>query len=153
MAAGLREQIIATAKAWVKAHNDRDAQAIKSLSSSDFVAHLHPASLPPQGDKDAEGYAAFQAQAFPLFATYHAEIVDVVVDESQLKAVVYLDSNGTAAVPGVTDPYKNQYVHKLALTEDAKLVKMFDSFVDSAAMLGFMGKVFAATGGAPEGGK
>ncbi|CAP61548.1 uncharacterized protein PODANS_4_1555 [Podospora anserina S mat+] len=153
MSSPLREQIITTAKAWVKAHNDRDAQAIKSLASPDFTAHFHPASLPPQGDKDAEGYAAFQAQAFPLFATYHAELVDTVVDETQLKAVVYLNSNGTAAVPGVTEPYKNQYVHKLTLTEDAKLVRVFDSFVDSAGMLGFMGKVFAATGGAPEGGK
>ncbi|KAK4172288.1 hypothetical protein QBC36DRAFT_294501 [Triangularia setosa] len=138
MASPLREQIIATAKAWVKAHNDRDPQAT---------------NLPPQGDKDAEGYVAFQARAFPLFATYHAELVDVVVDEAQLKAVLYLNSNATAAVPDVTELYKNQYVHKLTLTEDAKLVKLFDSFVDSAGMLAFMGKVFAAAGGASEGEK
>ncbi|KAK4182970.1 hypothetical protein QBC35DRAFT_508987 [Podospora australis] len=146
----LREQIITTARAWVKAHNDRDPEAIKAIAAPDFVAHFFPLSLPPQGDKDRGGYAAFQAQAFPLFATYHAAEVDLVVDEAQLKAIVYLDSNGTAAVPGVTDPYKNQYVHKLTLTEDAKLVKVFDSFVDSAGMLAFMGKVFAASGGAPE---
>lgn len=157
MASPLYNQITATTKAWMKAHNDRSAEAIKALTAPDFVARFNPASLPAQGEKDADGYAAFQAQAFPLFTTYHAELVDLVVDETQRKAVVYLTANGTAAVPGVTDAYKNQYVHKLTMTEDGGLVKAFDSFVDSASTLAFMGKVFAATGGgpggAPEGGK
>lgn len=145
----LREQMIETARAWIKAHNDRDAEAIKALAAPDFVAHFLPRSLPPQGDKDREGYAQFQQQAFPMFSSYHAAEVDMVVDEAQRKVVCYLDAQGTAAIPGVTDPYQNQYVHKVTLTDDAKLVKVFDSFIDSHFMMNFMGKVFAAKGGAP----
>ncbi|KAK3380448.1 hypothetical protein B0T24DRAFT_615456 [Lasiosphaeria ovina] len=147
----LREQMVQAARAWIKAHNDRSPDAIRALAADDFVAHFFPASLPAQGDKDREGYVQFQAQAFPLFATYHAAEVDMIVDESQRKVVIYLDSRGTAAVPGVVDPYRNQYVHKITLTDDVKLVKVFDSFIDSQAMMAFMGKVFAATGAAPEG--
>ncbi|KAK0703846.1 hypothetical protein B0T26DRAFT_876719 [Lasiosphaeria miniovina] len=129
----LREQMVQVARAWIKAHNDRSPDAIRALAADDFVAHFFPASLPAQGDKDREGY------------------VDMIVDESQRKVVIYLDSRGTAAVPGVIDLYKNQYVHKITLTDDVKLVKVFDSFIDSQAMMAFMGKVFAATGVAPEG--
>jgi ketosteroid isomerase-like protein len=139
-----REQFTKTARAWVQAHNDRNADAIKALTAPDFVAHFNPKSLPPQGEKDGEGYAQFQAAAFPMFSSYHASEVDLVVDESQKKVIVYLEAEGTAAVPGVTEPYKNQYVHKLTLTDDGKLVKVFTSFVDSQAMMNFMGKVFAA---------
>jgi hypothetical protein len=145
--------MIDTARAWVKAHNDKDAEAIKALTAPDFVAHFLPRSLPPQGDKDRDGYVQFQAAAFPMFSAYHAAEVDMVVDETQHKVVVYLDAEGTSAMPGVTDPYQNQYVHKLTLTDDAKLVRVFDSFIDSHFMMTFMGKVFAAQGAAAGGSK
>ncbi|KAK4224400.1 hypothetical protein QBC38DRAFT_458363 [Podospora fimiseda] len=103
--------------------------------------------------KTVQGYVYFQAQAFTLFDTYKPKIIDIIVDESQFKAVICLNSEGTAAVRGITDAtYKNQYVHTLSFTEDGKLIKEFDSFIDSAAILAFMGKVFAAAAG-PEDGK
>lgn len=145
----LRQQLIDTTRAWVKAHDDRDPAAIKALTAPDFTAHFNPRSLPAQGIKDGEGYAQFQAQAFPLFASYHVTEVDLVVDEAQLKTVVYLDAQGVADVPGLADPtYKNQYVHKMTFTEDGKLVQRFDSFIDGQTTMVFMGKVFAAQGAA-----
>ncbi|KAK4187136.1 hypothetical protein QBC35DRAFT_385591 [Podospora australis] len=154
----LREQIAKTARAWLKAHRDRNPDAIRALVAPDFIANFHPKSLPPQGNKDGEGYVQFSAQAFTLFETYSPTEVDLVVDEGPRKAVCYVEARGykeltigcgtgTAAAPGVNDGYSNQYIHKLTLTEDGRLVKVFDSFVDSAAMMVFMGKVFAAKSG------
>ncbi|KAK3990427.1 hypothetical protein QBC44DRAFT_394324 [Cladorrhinum sp. PSN332] len=152
----LREQILATAKRFTKAHSDCDVQAIRSVLSPDFVGHFNQSSLPPNtlGDKDLDAYIKWQEETYPLFATYSSDLVDVVIDEAELKAVLYIDVVGTTTVPGITEKFKNKYIHTITVTEDGKLVKEFDSFVDSALMVGFMGKIAAATGGgAAEGGE
>ncbi|KAK4224402.1 hypothetical protein QBC38DRAFT_547730 [Podospora fimiseda] len=144
----LREQILATAKEFTKAHNDCDIEAIRAVLAPDFIGHFNQTSLPAHtlGDKTKDEYIKWQKETYPLFATYNCKLVDVVVDEAHLKAVLYMDIEGTTTVPGITDKYVSKYIHKITVTEDGKLVKGFDSFVDSASMVGFMEKIAAAVG-------
>ncbi|RYO94415.1 hypothetical protein DL766_002763 [Monosporascus sp. MC13-8B] len=145
----LRENMIATAKQWIKAHNDRNATGeagITSFAAPDFVARSFPSSLQAP-DRNCEEYAAFQSWAFTLLDTYSATEVDMVVDETQRKVVYYLNAKGTAPA----GEYKNEYIQKLTLTEDGKLIKEFDAFVDSQAMVTWMGKAQAAQGAKEQG--
>ncbi|RYP61901.1 hypothetical protein DL770_009693 [Monosporascus sp. CRB-9-2] len=145
----LREQMILTAKQWIKAHNDRNATGeagLTALAAPDFVARSFPSSLQAP-DRNREEYAAFQSWAFTLFDTYSTTEVDMVVDETQRKVVYYLNAKGTASA----GEYNNEYIHKLTLTEDGKLLKEFDAFLDSQAMMTWMGKVHAAQGSKGEG--
>ncbi|KAK4159489.1 hypothetical protein QBC43DRAFT_361901 [Cladorrhinum sp. PSN259] len=144
----LREQIIATAKGFTKAHSDLDLEAIRSFFAPDFVGRFNQTSLPAHtlGDKDGDAYIAWQAETYPLFKSYDAQLVDVVVDEAQLKAALYIAVVGEPAVPGLTELYKSRYIHTITVTEDGKLVRVFDSFVDSAVMLDYIAKVTAAQG-------
>ena len=135
----LREQIIRTAKEWIQAHNERDAAGqarVAALTTTDFIARTFPASLQVP-NRNREEYAAFQSWSTNLFDSYQATETDMVVDETQCKVIYYIDSQGKTSA----GEYKNQYIHKLILTEDGKLVKQFDIFMDSQAMEAWMGKV------------
>ncbi|KAI1844662.1 hypothetical protein JX266_009118 [Neoarthrinium moseri] len=139
-----REQYIETAKKWFKAHSDKNAfgeDGLTALAAPGFVAHSFPSSLHAP-DRNAEEYAQFQNGAFQMFSSYKTTELDIIVDETQRKVVYYLKSDGEAA--GVE--YKNEYIHKLTLTEDGKKVKQFDSYLDSQGMISFMGKFQAALG-------
>ncbi|KXX74299.1 hypothetical protein MMYC01_208562 [Madurella mycetomatis] len=140
----LREQMIQTAKGWLQAHIDRNvhgAASITALAAPDFVARSFPSSLQAP-DRNREEYAGFQSWAFTMFDTYHITETDMVVDETQHKVVFYLNAKGAAPA----GEYTNEYIHKLTLTDDGKLVKAFDAFIDSQAMITWMGKVQAAQG-------
>ncbi|GAB1309967.1 hypothetical protein MFIFM68171_00177 [Madurella fahalii] len=144
----LREQMIQTAKGWLQAHADRNthgAASITALAAPGFVAHSFPSSLQAP-DRNLEEYVAFQSWAFTMFDTYHSTQTDMVVDETQRKVVIYLSAKGTASA----GEYTNEYIHKLTLTEDGTLVKVFDASVDSLAMMTWMGKVQAAQGAKEE---
>ncbi|KAI1868252.1 hypothetical protein JX265_007075 [Neoarthrinium moseri] len=139
-----REQYIETAKKWFKAHSDKNAfgeDGLTALAAPGFVAHSLPSSLHAP-DRNAEEYAQFQNGAFQMFSSYKTTELDIIVDETQRKVVYYLKSDGEAA--GVE--YKNEYIHKLTLTEDGKKVKQFDPYLDSQGMISFMGKFQAALG-------
>ncbi|KAI0801574.1 hypothetical protein GGR55DRAFT_466971 [Xylaria sp. FL0064] len=134
----LREQVIRTAKQWIQAHNDRSAagrEVVASLMAEQFVARTFPSSLRAPS-RNREEYAAFQSWSLTLFDSYAATETDMIVDEAQHKVVYYLDAKGTAPA----GEYQNQYIHKLILTEDGRLVKQFDAFMDSMPMVAWMEK-------------
>lgn len=136
--------MISTARQWVKAHNEKATTGVEGiivLAAPDFVGRLFPSSLntPPRGRED---YAKFQLTSSSAFETYHAEETDIVVDETQRKVVYYLTARGTTKIAG---DYENEYVHKLILTDDGKLVRHFDAYLDSQVMVEFMNKIQAAT--------
>ncbi|KAI1271724.1 hypothetical protein F5Y07DRAFT_330394 [Xylaria sp. FL0933] len=134
-----REQMIRTAKEWIQAHNDRSAagrELVASLMAEHFVARTFPSSLGAQS-RNLDEYTAFQAWSLTLFDSYTAAETDTVVDEAQHKVVYYLDAKGTAPA----GEYQNQYIHKLILTDDGRLIKQFDAFMDSRPMVSWMEKV------------
>ncbi|KAI1395416.1 hypothetical protein F4819DRAFT_190215 [Hypoxylon fuscum] len=140
-----REQMIATASQWLKAHRDQNATGpggITALAAPDFVMRSLPTSLQAP-ERSREEYAAFQSGSFAMFEKYEIEELDMVVDESQRKVIYYLKANGVAVMGA---EYQNEYIHKLTLTEDGKLIKEFDACVDSQAMMNFVGKMQAAQG-------
>ena len=99
------------------------------------MARTFPSSLHAP-NRNREEYADFQSWSLTLFDSYRATETDMVIDEAQCKVVYYLDAQGTAPA----GEYKNQYIHKLVLTEDGKLVKQFDAFMDSLPMVAWMEK-------------
>lgn len=144
-----REQILETTKKWLQGHNDRNwtETGVKSLLAPGFIYRSFPASV-KQPDKDSTAYLEFQGQTSSLFSTYKATDTDILVDEGQRKVVYFALAEGVVA--GSELVYKNEYVHKLLLTEDGKLVQEFDAYVDSKGMLDFMGAVMASQGDAVE---
>ena len=140
----LREQMIETARKWVQAHDrntNRNAD-ITALTTPDFVAFQGPRSLEtPEFHRD--DYIAFQSQAFAIFDSYGHKEVEMVVDESQHKVVYYLDVEATAAGGKVN--YASQYIQKLVLTEDGKLIKEFHTFLDSEKFFALIESVQAAS--------
>jgi hypothetical protein len=66
----------------------------------------------------------------------------MMVDEDRRKVVYYLDVWGS--VKGVDSPYKNEYIHKVTMTDNGKNIKMFDASLDSQAWVEWMAKVDAA---------
>lgn len=135
-----REQIIETARKWVQAHDsgpDRDA-SIMALTAPDFVAHHAPRSLETP-DFNREEYVEFQSQAFAVFESYSHKEVDFVIDEAQNKVVYYLDVEAHGA--GGNVKYESQYIQKLLLTDDGKLVREFHTFLDSQNFVTFMNRV------------
>ncbi|KAI1353995.1 hypothetical protein F5Y01DRAFT_34797 [Xylaria sp. FL0043] len=134
-----REQMIRTAKQWIQAHNDRGAagrELVASLMAEHFVARTFPPSLRARS-RNRDEYAAFQSWSLTLFDSYTAAETDMAVDEAQLKVMYYLDAKGTAPA----GEYQNQYIHKLILTDDGRLIKQFDAFMDSRPMVSWMEKV------------
>lgn len=134
----LREQMIRTAKRWIQAYNQRttdDQSPVAPLTTTDFVARTFPSSL-QSPDKNRDEYLTFQSSSLTLFDTYHATETDMIVDEVQNKVIYYLNARGTAPA----GEYKNEYIHKLTLTEDGKLIKSFDAFMDPNPLLDWMEK-------------
>ncbi len=131
----LREQMTRTAKQWIQAHNERNAAGqdrVAALMAADFVARTFSSSLQAP-NRNREEYVAFQSWTLTLFDSYRATETDMIVDEAQRKVVYYLDAKGTASAGEY-----NEYIHKLALTDDGKLVKQFDAFMDSQPMVTWM---------------
>jgi hypothetical protein len=140
----LREQLIGTARAWVKAHKDKNASGeagLTALATSDFVCRSLPSSLGAP-DRNREEYAAFQSFAWSMFDSYTITELDIVVDETQRKVICYLKAKGSAAAAD----YNNEYIHKMLMTDDGKLIKEFDASLDSHAIVNFMEKMQAAQG-------
>lgn len=141
-----REQLILTARQFIKAHNDKNITGeagIIALTAPDFTSRSFPASL-QHPDRARDEYVTFHEFAFTLFDEYEAAEVDLVVDELQRKVICYLNT----VARGPAGEYRNEYVHKLTMTEDGKLVRQFDAFMDSRPMVEFMGKVQALKEGA-----
>lgn len=111
--------MVRTAEQWIQGHNERNAvgQArVAALMAAEFVARTYPSSLQAP-NKNREEYIAFQSWAIKLFDSFHVTETDMIVDDVQCKVIYYLNAKGTAPA----GDYKNEYVHKLILTEDGKL--------------------------------
>jgi len=136
-----RQQLIQITRQWIQAHNKRDAAGVAALIAPGFIANSFPSTL---GDpsRNAEEYVAFQALAFTIFDSYHVAETDLIVDEAQNKVVYYLIAEGTAPA----GEYKNEYIHKLTFTKDGKFIQALDAFLDSQAMVAWMGKMQTAQG-------
>ncbi|KAI0402202.1 hypothetical protein F4802DRAFT_576905 [Xylaria palmicola] len=98
-----------------------------------FVARKFPSSLrAPSRNRDE--YAAFQSWSLTLSDSYTAAETDIIVGEAQRKVLYHLDAGGTAPA----GQHQNQYIHKLTLTDDGKLVHQFDAFMNSMPIVTWM---------------
>ncbi|KAK7752063.1 hypothetical protein SLS62_006029 [Diatrype stigma] len=103
--------------------------------------NTHNVVIPPR--PDGQHGAAVDPRALAARRGGH-------VDEAQRKVVYYLDARATAREEYDRAEYRNEYVHKLALTEDGKKVQAFDAWLDGKLMAAFMEKVQKAEGGGEE---
>ncbi|KAH8900536.1 hypothetical protein GQ53DRAFT_740579 [Thozetella sp. PMI_491] len=105
---------------------------------------LHPRVAPvtvASPPRNRDEYIAFLEQSNPVFTSYRAEITDTIVDEPVRKVVLYMHPKATAKVGDKEIGYEADYVITLTMTEDGNLVKDQYDFIDSKAMLDFIGEL------------
>ncbi|RDW75516.1 hypothetical protein BP6252_06658 [Coleophoma cylindrospora] len=132
----LRDQMLQTAYAYTAVHNEQTFDTLLALCSPDCVHRIGPMSI-KNPDRNNDEYIRFNTEVCKRMHTYHAEIMDAVVDEASRKVVVYIHSKGTAPA----GEYENEYVITLTMTEDGKKVAHQYDFMDSQTMLNWIAKV------------
>lgn len=130
------DQLAKTAKAYLDAHNNRDLDTIRALSTPDCIHRGGPASV-ASPVRNTDEYITFNAEVFKLMHTYEARLTDMVIDEKQRKVAQYMHAKATADV-GV---YENEYIITLTLTDDGSKVQEQYEFVGSHEMLSWMQKL------------
>jgi hypothetical protein len=64
----LREQLLHTARQWIRVHIDRNIPGIAALATPDFVSHSLPSSL-KEPERSRDEYLALQEGFFAMFNT------------------------------------------------------------------------------------
>lgn len=90
---------------------------------------------------DNEQYLTHLHRICPLLNTWRTEIKEIFVDETKRSAVVRADHY--MMLKGRDEPFKNDFIWLLTLTESGDKVERAVEFMDSAASLKFMGDVKA----------
>ncbi|KIW82245.1 hypothetical protein AYO20_06978 [Fonsecaea nubica] len=132
----LREQLLATAKRYLDAHNQRDFPTIAACCTPSCTHRGGPSSVKGPTRNNDE-YVAFNVEVFKMMHTYHAEMTEAIVDETTRKVALFLHAKATADA----GEYDNEYIITLTMSEDGKLVDDQYDFIDSHTMMQWIAKL------------
>ena len=141
--ASLRENIIATAKAYIDGFNMATPDGVVAGRTPDCKQVIRPGSLPgPMKDTPFTNkqYQGFILPGFHFIRNIQLTLATdqgILVDETMRTAILHLESTGE------TDfgPYNNEYIIMLSMTENGKAIRKVFEFTDSAYILSVNAKI------------
>ncbi|KAI1777966.1 hypothetical protein F4818DRAFT_439285 [Hypoxylon cercidicola] len=130
MSCTLREQMFLTANQWDKIHWDPNESSTREatlagLTTPDFIVHTFPSSL-RISDRNRKQHATFQSRYLEEFDVTGTVCVKMDIDEAE-RMVVY---HGYVYGKTGRQDFHEGFIHKLTLTDDGSMVKVFDVFID-----------------------
>lgn len=131
----IRERLLSTSAAFLRAMNSWDLASILAIRSDDCIQYTLPQSV-GTAPMTNNGFAAFFKGIQGNFGSFQASLVqneEPIIDERARKVVLHVKSYATSE----KGPYENEYIFILQMTEDAEHVAQIIEFLDSAYLVEF----------------
>ncbi|ROW15308.1 hypothetical protein VPNG_03042 [Cytospora leucostoma] len=111
----------------IEAYRSWDIERIMAYRTDDCTQEVIPKSL-KQTPQDNATYRKYFASIVPLFQDFQPTIHEIVEDERENKAFIWVSSKGETVI----GPYGNEYTILLYFNDAGDKVEKIVEFVDSA---------------------
>lgn len=134
----IRIELLQAANAYLQSYRDLDIAASEALQTSGCIHIVRPGRV--SSSRNNEEHVAFHHQVYALLDSWDAKVTDSAVDADTKTVVLWCDIRAVADKIGV---YESEYVFrwKFEKVDGAWKVKEDHGFIDSAAMMDWLGKM------------